>query len=90
MTTTLQTRIDPKLKKDAQKALEKMGLDMSTGIKIFLAEVVRTNSIPFTVRSADDLPESEKRKLLSEVASAVKNGKVYKTAKELHQSILKR
>lgn len=90
MTTTLQARIDSKLKKDAQKTLQKMGLDMSTGIKIFLAEVVRTNSIPFTVRSAEDMPESEKRNLLRQSETAVKSAKGYRSANELHQSILKR
>ena len=89
MTTTLQTRIDTKLKKEAKKALEAMGLDMSTGIKMFLTQVVRTNSIPFSITSADELSVKEKRILLAETAETLKHGKGYKNAKDLHRSILK-
>ena len=89
MTTTLQTRIDTKLKKDAKKALEAMGLDMSTSIKMFLTQVVRTNSIPFAVTSADELSVKEKRILLNETADALKHGKSYKNARDLHRAILK-
>ena len=89
MTTTLQTRIDTKLKKEAKKALEAMGLDMSTGIKMFLTQVVRTNSIPFSITSVDELSVKEKRILLAETAEALKHGKGYKNAKDLHREILK-
>lgn len=88
MTTTLQTRIDAKLKRDAQRTLGAMGLDMSTGIKIFLTQVVRTNSIPFAVMSADVLSAKEKRVLVRETAEAIKQGKGYASAHKLHKDIL--
>ncbi|MEK7538451.1 MAG: type II toxin-antitoxin system RelB/DinJ family antitoxin [Patescibacteria group bacterium] len=86
MTTTVQIRIDPKMKKAANKALQAMGLDMSTGVKLFLAQVVRTNSIPFPVMSADFLPEEKKAELVREAKEALK-GKGYRTARELHDAI---
>ena len=88
MTTTLQTRIDAKLKRDAKKTLGAMGLDMSTGIKLFLTQVVRTNSIPFAVISADTLSTKEKRTLVRETAETLKDGKGYASAHKLHKDIL--
>ena len=89
MTTTLQTRIDPKLKADAKKALESVGLDLSTGIKLFLTQVVRTQSIPFEIFTADNFSEEKKQLLIREAKQALKSGKRYKTVQEAHADILK-
>lgn len=89
MNTTLQTRIDKKLKEDAQKALKSVGLDLSTGVKLFLTQVVRTQSIPFDIFTADRLSESKKKTLVREAKSALRNGKRYRTAGEAHRDILK-
>ena len=48
MTTTLQVRIDQKLKIQAQKTLEALGLDLSSGIKLFLTQVAHDKELPFT------------------------------------------
>ncbi len=42
-------RIDEDLKRKSQKTLEKLGFDLSSGIRIFLRQVVKTKSIPFRV-----------------------------------------
>lgn len=63
MTTTLQIRIDAKMKKEANKVLQSMGLDMSSGVKLFLAQVVNTKKIPFPVMSADFWPKKKKTML---------------------------
>ena len=89
MNTTLQARIDSKLKKDASKAFKAMGLDLSTGIKMFLTQVVRTQSIPFEIFTADNLPEETKLQLKKEAEEALKYGKSYASAAELHADIMK-
>ena len=88
MNTTLQTRIDGKLKRDAKKALESMGLDLSSGIKLFLTQVVRTQSIPFEMFTADNLPEKVKKQMVRESRYALKHGKRYETIQEAHRDIL--
>ena len=88
MTTTLQTRIDAKLKRDAKKALGSMGLDMSTGVKMFLTQVVRTQSIPFQVFTFDNLSSKKKQALIKDTQHALKHGKRYTTAEEAHRDIL--
>jgi len=86
MTTTVQIRIDEKMKREATKTLKAMGLDMSTGVKLFLAQVVNTKSIPFPVMSMDALPREKKLELVREAKEALK-GKGYHTARELHDAI---
>jgi DNA-damage-inducible protein J len=89
MNTTLQTRIDAKLKKEAKKTLEGMGLDLSTGVKLFLTQVVRTQSIPFELYTYDNVSEKKKQALIRDAKHALKYGKSYATAEELHADILR-
>ncbi len=88
MNTTLQTRIDAKLKKDAKKTLEGMGLNLSTGVQLFLRQVVRTQSIPFELFTADNFSEEKKRELIKEAKWALKYGKTFDTIEALHADIL--
>ena len=53
MTTTLQIRLDKKMKTAAQKTFHSMGLDMSSGVKLYLAQVINGKEIPFPVMSVD-------------------------------------
>jgi len=88
MNTTIQTRVDSKLKKDSQQAFADMGLDLSAGIKIFLTQVVRTQSIPFEINSFDHLPATKKRAIILDAKEALKNGKRYSTVADAHRDIL--
>ena len=88
MNTTLQTRIDGKLKRDAKKTLEALGLDLSSGVKLFLTQVVRTQSIPFDLFTANNLSDTEKHSLAREAKHALKHGKHYSNARDLHADIL--
>ena len=53
MNTTLQVRIDSKLKKDVSKIFESLGLDISSAIKLFFIQVIRHNGIPFKISNED-------------------------------------
>jgi len=93
MNTTLQIRLDQKMKNEANKTFKSMGLDMSTGIKIFLAQVVNTKSIPFPVMSADFWPEEKKRELVRDAKETMrdyKSGKIkaYNDVDEMFRDIL--
>lgn len=89
MTTTLQIRIDKKTKMVAQRTFHSMGLDMSSGVKLYLAQVVNTKEIPFPVMSADYWPRKKKLQLIKEAKYALKHGKRYATIEEAHRDILK-
>lgn len=90
MNTTLQIRIDKKTKDAAQKAFKGMGLDMSSGVKLFLTQVGNTGEIPFRIFSFDNLPEENKKKIVSEAKYALKHGRSYRTSEELHADIRKK
>lgn len=46
----IQLRIDDKLKVEATDIFEKLGLDLSTAIRIFLTRSVEERGIPFTMK----------------------------------------
>ena len=43
----LQIRLDDSLKNQAQAIVQDMGLDLSAAVRIFLAQVVKENGLPF-------------------------------------------
>lgn len=89
MTTTLQVRVDQKMKQRAQKAFTAMGLDLSSGVNLFLNQVVKTQSIPFPILTAENFSPAKKRRLIAEAKEAFKNGKRYDTVKEMFEDILR-
>jgi addiction module RelB/DinJ family antitoxin len=86
MTTTLQLRIDKKLKLQAQKTLEALGLDLSSGIKLFLTQVAHDKELPFTPSTR---AKEIRAKWDKEVAWAIKYGKGYTHTKELFDDLEK-
>ncbi len=46
---TLNLRVNPVLKQDAEQILSRLGIPMSTAIDMFLNQVVLTGGIPFSV-----------------------------------------
>jgi len=88
MNTTLQIRVDTKTKEQARKAFAHSGLDMSSGVKIFLTQVARTGVVPFELFTFANLPEKELRSIEREAKYALKHGKRYNSAEEMHRDIL--
>ena len=78
MNTTVNVRIDKKIKAEASKTLAGLGLDMSTAVKMFLYQVVTDQGIPFTPTKN---PVAIRARWDAQVAEALK-GPGYKTAKE--------
>lgn len=46
--STIQVRVDDKLKRDAYYAFEKMNLPLSDAIRLFLRYVVENEKLPFS------------------------------------------
>ena len=88
MNSTIQIRIDAKTKKYADKTLKDMGLDLSSGIKLFLTQVIRSGSLPFQVRTVNGFTPAQEKKMIRETEHALKYGKSYSTIKELHNDIM--
>ena len=84
--STINIRVDEKLKKEAEKVFDELGLGMTSALTIFLKAVVRTNSIPFPL----EIPNEETLKAFQEVDD-ISSGKIkpkkYSNAKELRKDL---
>lgn len=49
-TATIQARIDPEVKKDAQAILSKLNISMSEAISLYLTQVALQKGIPFEIK----------------------------------------
>ncbi len=82
MNTTLQIRIDSKDKKDAQKIFKDLGMDITTGVKSFIKQVVIDKALPFQPRTENGFTPEYEALLLRESAWAEKHAKRYNSVKE--------
>lgn len=57
----MRVSIDDKLSKDVAEIFEAMGLDLATGINIFLRKVQMTHAIPFALEAPAELAEANRR-----------------------------
>lgn len=53
--SSIFARVEPEVKKQAEKVLEQLGIPMSNAINIFLRQIVLQKGIPFEMK----LPESK-------------------------------
>lgn len=59
-TEIIRARVEPRLKRDAEAVLKKIGLTPSEAITLFLTQVKLTNGLPFPVR----VPNAKTRRAL--------------------------
>lgn len=76
--TTVNVRIEEKTKKAASRVLASIGLDLSSGIKIFLYQVATEQGLPFIPTKN---PAALRARLDAEFAEAIK-GKGFKTGRD--------
>ena len=78
---TLNLRVNPILKKDAESVLGRLGVPMSTAVDMFLNQIVLTGGIPFAI-TLPSSPESIDTTKMSpdEIHDKLKNG--YESYKE--------
>ncbi len=72
-TATIQARVDPEIKKNAQKILSALNISMSEAISIYLKQVTLYKGIPFEIKipnelTAKTLKKSEEKKELHKVS----------------------
>lgn len=81
-TATIQTRVDPATKKNAQKILKQLNISMSEAISIFLTQVALNKGIPFEIK----IPNELTAKTLSD-AEAEKNIHTVGSVDELFEEL---
>jgi DNA-damage-inducible protein J len=73
-TATIQTRVDPKVKQNAQMILKTLNISMSEAISMFLSQITLNKGIPFEIRipnevTAQTLKDAESGHELHKVVS---------------------
>ena len=68
--TRINVRVDNDIKKQAEAVFTALGMNMSTGINIFLAQVARSRAIPFTLELNGDPIERRMREAVNTKVSA--------------------
>jgi len=71
--TRLNVRVDNAIKKQAEAVFTALGMNMSTGINIFLAQVARSRAIPFALELSGDPIERRMREAVNAKISTVKS-----------------
>lgn len=89
LTTTLNVNVDAKTKEKATGILKDLGLNMSTAINMFLAQIVKRDGIPFEI--VNPKPSKETLRALKEaedIISGKKDAKGYQNIDELRKALL--
>ena len=75
--TILQVRIDDELREKSREIFSRLGLDMSSAVRLFLNRTVMENGIPFpmTLSNQDDKTCVEKN-IINEVAEVSKDNEI--------------
>jgi len=69
---TLQVRIDEATKKSAKKILDKIGMDMSSAVKVYFKQIVVTQGIPFRLLTENGLTPRQEKEILKASEEAKK------------------
>lgn len=68
--TTIQIRIDEKTKKGAKKVFDKLGIDLSTGIKMYLKQVTLRKGLPFLALTENGFTPEEEQEIIKAAEEA--------------------
>lgn len=88
MTTTIQIRMDTKIKKDAKKLFEELGLDISSATKLFYVQALKARAIPFEIRTENGFTPAYEAEILKQAAWTRKHGKRYTSVTKMFDDIL--
>ena len=68
--TTIQARVDDKLKLQSEYVLRSMGLSMTSAINLFLQQVVTQRKIPFEISLPEETPNYATKAAMEEFYDA--------------------
>ena len=81
-TETIRARVEPRLKREAEAILKRIGLTPSEAITLFLTQVKLTKGLPFSVR----VPNAETRRAIRE-AQERKNLRTFESVSDWAKSV---
>jgi addiction module RelB/DinJ family antitoxin len=75
-TTSLHIKIEPDIKREAQKTAEDLGLSLSAVTKALLKQFVRTKRLSVGTRDLPEIPNARTRRHLKQSEEDIKAGRV--------------
>lgn len=88
-TVSTNVKIDPAVKLQAQELFERLGMNLSTAVNIFLRQAIREQAIPFTIKDTSqtlampylplaktDMTTKEFNAMIEKSLDDVKNGRI--------------
>ncbi|MFH1661941.1 MAG: type II toxin-antitoxin system RelB/DinJ family antitoxin [Candidatus Falkowbacteria bacterium] len=84
----IQVRIDSKTKKEAQKILENLGLDISSAVKMLFKQIINTGGLPYEIRDENGFTFRKKQELKKAIVEAKTSSKTFSSADELIKDAL--
>ena len=89
MTATLQIKVEESLKDEAAKLFERLGIDTSTAVRIFLKRSVMENGLPFRMTMPKEEYNAERGyRAMQEISErAYKNGLADMSLDEINAEI---
>ena len=81
LTSEIRSRIEPELKEEAQDVLNRVGLNISDAIRLFLRQVIVAKGLPFEVR---EIPNATTQAAILEARQVRAR---YDTAKDLFDGL---
>lgn len=88
MTDYIQVRVDKAEKNKASQIFERLGLDISSAVRMFLKQTIQRNTLPFSFDSTDDYDYiSAMDNILAMQAEAEKNNCEGITLDEINKEI---
>lgn len=88
--TSMNIRMDSKIKQQAQHLFAEFGLDMTTAVNMFLRQAIRERRIPFELKL--NIPNAATIAAIEEIQQMKKNpsiGKSYTDVDEMMKDLLK-
>lgn len=79
--SNIQIRINEKEKREAKKIFEKIGLDMSSAIKLFIRQATLRKGLPFLLITENGLTLEEEAEIIEVASEAKKNKNLSKSLK---------
>lgn len=83
--TSMNIRIDRRIKESAKAVFAELGLDLSTAVNIFFRQAIRENGIPFKMKL--DIPNAETRRAIKEAERGEGLSRTFDSAEEMFEEL---
>ena len=73
-TASIFVKIEPGIKKEAQRTAEQLGFSLSSLINAFLRQLIKTKTVNFSAQDLDEIPNMRTRAILKRAEKDLKTG----------------